>query len=234
MSKNKLKKFEETRQFDRVFQPEFNEVFQKDYYLKGKWNKEVFKNNNPIILELGCGKGEYTVGLAKEYKDKNFIGVDIKGARIWKGARESNEQNILNSGFLRTRIEFIDSFFEKNEVDEIWLTFPDPQAKKRRRKKRLSGPRFLNLYQRFLKNGGIIHLKTDSRLLFDYTIQIIHYNQLELLYSSQDLYSSGLDDKILDIKTFYEKQYLEQGIPINYLKFRLPSNKEITDLPDEE
>ncbi len=234
MSKNKLKKFEETRHFERVFQPDFNEVFQKDYFLKGKWNKQVFQNKNPLVLELGCGKGEYTIGLASEYKEKNFIGVDIKGARIWKGAKESNEKSILNSGFLRTRIEFINSFFAKDEVEEIWLTFPDPQAKKRRMKKRLSGPRFLNLYQQFLINNGIIHLKTDSRVLYDYTLKLVQHNNLEILFQTDNLYSSGMEDKILGIKTFYERQYLEQGINIHYLKFRLPAEKEITDLPDEE
>lgn len=234
LSKNKLKKFEETREFERVFQPEFEEVYQRDYPLKGKWNKEVFKNNNPVILELGCGKGEYTVGLAREYPGKNFIGVDIKGARLWKGARESNEEQILNSGFLRTRIEFIESFFAEDEIEEIWLTFPDPQPKKRRMKKRLSGPRFLQMYQKFLVNNGIVHLKTDSRILFDYTLELVKYNGLEILYFTNDLYNSGLEDRILGIKTFYEKQYLSQGIAINYLKFRLPSAQTISELPDEE
>lgn len=234
MSKNKLKKFEETRQFKRVFQPPFEEVFRKDYRLKGRWKNEVFGNGHPLILELGCGKGEYTIGLAKEFPEKNFLGVDIKGARIWKGAKQSNHENILNSGFLRTRIEFINSFFAEDEVDEIWLTFPDPQVKNRRRKKRLTSPRFLNSYRKFLKNNGIIHLKTDSRMLFDYTFELIKHNGLEPIVATSDLYDSGLEDRILGIKTFYEKQYLSEGIKINYLKFRLPSGLEISDLPDEE
>lgn len=233
MSKNKLRKFEENKSFDRLIQPEFDEVFQKDHPLKGKWNIEVFNNNKPIILELGCGKGEYTIGLAKEFSEKNFLGVDIKGARIWKGAKESNEKNILNAAFLRTRIELIDSFFNKDEIDEIWLTFPDPQIKKRRMKKRLSGPRFLNLYQKFLKPSGIIHLKTDSKTLYDYTLAVVKFNNLKIEYHTDDLYQSDLNDKILNIQTFYEKQFLDQGKKINYLKFRLHPDTAIEDIPDE-
>lgn len=234
MSKNKLRKFEETREFKRVFQPPFEEVFQRDYPLKGNWNKEVYGNNNPLVLELGCGKGEYTIGMAKHYQDKNFLGVDIKGARIWKGAKISNEENILNSAFLRTRIEFIESFFAPGEVEEIWLTFPDPQAKERRMKKRLSGPRFLSLYQKFLIPNGVVHLKTDSSLLYEYTLELVKYNQFEVLFTTNDLYNSGLKDDILGIKTFYENQYLAQGIKINYMKFRLPAGKMIMELPDEK
>lgn len=234
MGKNKLAKFEELANLDRVFQPDFEEVFQKDYHLKGKWSSDVFHNQNPIVLELGCGKGEYTTGMARRFSAKNFIGIDIKGARIWKGAKTANENNISNAAFLRTRIEFINSFFSEAEVSEIWLTFPDPQEKKRRKKKRLTGSRFLNLYRSFLKHNGIVHLKTDNKILFQYTRDLAIYNDLEILYSTEDLYNSDYDDEILNIKTFYEKQFLEQGIDIKYIKFRLPVNKMIMEIPDEK
>lgn len=234
MGKNKLAKFEELANLDRVFQPAFEEVFQKDFHLKGKWSSEVFRNQNPIVLELGCGKGEYTTGMATKFTDKNFVGVDIKGARIWRGARTVNENNILNAAFLRTRIEFINSFFSKNEVSEIWLTFPDPQEKKRRKKKRLTGSRFLNLYRSFLLDKGLVHLKTDNQILFDYTRELAGFNGLEILFSTADLYNSDYDNEILNIKTFYEKQFLEKGTSIKYIVFRLPSSKKIMELPDEE
>jgi tRNA (guanine-N7-)-methyltransferase len=234
VSKNKLAKFQELSDFERVFQPSFDETFKNDYYLRGKWSGEVFGNENPLVLELGCGKGEYTVGMAKKYKMKNFIGVDIKGARIWRGAKTANEENILNAAFLRTRIELINSFFAKDEVAEIWLTFPDPQEKKRRMKKRLSGPRFLNQYRNFLQHNGIIHLKTDNDILFDYTKRIAEFNDLQILFSSSDLYKSDFDNDILNIQTFYEKQFLGKNIPIKYIKFRLPADKLILDLPDDE
>lgn len=234
MSKNKLQKFEETLAFKRVYQPDFDEVHKKDFFLKGKWSIEVFNNNHPLVLELGCGKGEYTTGLAQHFPEKNFIGVDIKGARIWRGAKTSNDENIENSGFLRTRIEIIDSFFAEDEVEEIWLTFPDPQIKKRRMKKRLSGPRFLLQYQKFLKSDGIVHLKTDSSILYQYTLDLVNHNKLELIFSTDNLYESGLNEEILQIQTFYEKQYLAQGLKINYLKFRLPKNITIEELPDHE
>ena len=234
MSKNKLAKFSELKELDRVFQPAFDEVFQKDHPLKGKWSLEVFNNNNPIVLELGCGKGEYTVGLARKYKNKNFIGVDIKGARIWRGAKTMNEEEIHNAAFLRTRIELITSFFTPDEVSEVWLTFPDPQEKKRRKKKRLTGPRFLNEYRNFLKNKGIIHLKTDNDILYEYTLKLVNYNQLDILFSTPDLYNSEYKNDILEIKTFYERQYLAEGKNINYIKFRLPKVKEIMEFPEDD
>ncbi|MFW5644489.1 MAG: tRNA (guanosine(46)-N7)-methyltransferase TrmB [Bacteroidota bacterium] len=229
MSKNKRAKFSELSKLDRVFQPAFDDVFQKDHPLKGKWSQEVFHNNHPIVLELGCGKGEYTLGLARKYKDKNFIGIDIKGARIWKGAKTMNEEQIRNAAFLRTRIELIRSFFSRDEVSEVWLTFPDPQEKKRRKKKRLTGPRFLNEYRHFLKDNGIIHLKTDNDILYDYTLKLVTYNQLDPLFTTSNLYGSGIKDDILEIKTYYEKQYLAEGKSINYIKFRLPKEKEIIE-----
>ncbi len=234
MSKNKLAKFRELADLERVFQPSFDEVFQEDYYLKSKWCRDIFHNENPLVLELGCGKGEYTVGMARKFPDKNFIGVDIKGARIWRGARIANDENLMNAAFLRTRIEMINSFFVQDEVSEIWLTFPDPQEKKRRRKKRLIGSRFLSQYRRFLKNNGLIHLKTDNEVLFDYTKALVEYNELEIVFSSSDLYNSGYKNEILEIKTFYEKQFLSQGIPIKFIQFRLPSTREIKELPDDE
>lgn len=215
--------------FDHVIEPSIDEVFKHDFRLKGKWNSEWFRNNNPIVLELGCGKGEYTVELAVRYPEKNFIGIDIKGARIWKGARESYLKKLPNASFLRTRIEFIRSFFAPGEVDEIWLTFPDPQPKKKREKKRLSGPVFLNLYRSFLKNNGIVHLKTDSRELYDYTLSVVTANGLEVLNSLTDLYNELPGDPLLSIKTFYEERFLKQGIPITYLAFRLPDEKEIVN-----
>ena len=234
MGKNKLKRFEELLELERVFQPSFEEIFRKDFHLKGKWKHSVFCNNNPLILELGCGKGEYTLGLAREYPDKSFIGVDIKGARIWKGAKEANSENLANAAFLRTRIEFINSFFAGEEVDEIWLTFPDPQAKSRRTKKRLTSPMFLTSYQKFLKNNGVVHLKTDSEILYSYTLALITHNRLEVLFETSDLYNSGIDDPILGLKTFYEKQYLKEGKKITYIRFILPQDAQIQDLPDSE
>jgi tRNA (guanine-N7-)-methyltransferase len=234
VGKNKLARFNELTRLDRVFQPSFDEVFGKDHSLKGNWAGKVFKNNKPIVLELGCGKGEYTVGLARCFPDKNFIGVDIKGARIWKGAKTINEEDILNAAFLRTRIEWIGSFFAGNEVSEIWLTFPDPQEKKRRAKKRLSGSIFLNSYRSFLQPGGIVHLKTDNQVLFDYTLALAKFNKFEIEYSSEDLYQSGYADEILEIKTFYEQQYLSQGIPIKYIKFHLGASTEIIESPGNE
>lgn len=234
MGKNKLKKFEELGKLDRVFQPDFNQMFRNDHHLKGKWNKEVFKNDHPLVLELGCGKGEYTIGLAQNFPEKNFIGIDIKGARMWKGAKESNEKNLTNSSFLRTRIELINSFFGKDEVTEIWLTFPDPQLKDRRKKKRLSGPKFLGLYQNFLVNNGMVHLKTDCRELYQYTLALAEKNQFEILVASNDLYASEFADDILGIKTYYEKKYLEKGMNINYLKFRLPKNVNIIEAFEDE
>jgi len=234
LSKNKLKKFEELESFERVFQPSFKDFFDKDFELKGKWNRKTFGNDYPLVLELGCGKGEYTIGLARTFKDRNFLGVDIKGARIWRGAKTSHLEGITNSAFLRTRIEFITAFFAPGEVEEIWLTFPDPQLKKRRVKKRLSGPQFLERYQKFLVNNGIIHLKTDNKVLYQYTHNLAKHNGLDILVSTDDLYHSGLADEILDIKTFYERQFLQQGMPIHYLKFRLPHDKHIEEPPGEE
>lgn len=229
MGKNKLKKFLEIEKFPRVYQPEIEEIYQKDYVLKGNWSSEVFKNSNPIILELGCGKGEYTVAMAEMFPDKNFVGIDIKGARMWQGAKTSNEKNLENTAFLRTRIEFVESLFAQDEVDEIWITFPDPQLKNRRRKKRLSSPNFLNIYRSFLKDQGVINLKTDNEFLFDYTKEIAHTNRLTILKETKDLYQSDFIDEKLAIRTYYEKLFLKEGSKINYIAFCLPQKTKITE-----
>lgn len=224
MGKNKIQRFAENETFANLFQPSFQEVFRTDFHMKGEWKPRYFNNNNPIVLELGCGKGEYTVGLAGIFPDKNFIGIDIKGARIWRGAKTALEQNMSNVAFIRTRIEHITSFFRNNEVDEIWITFPDPQPRAVKAKKRLSSSRFLGYYSQFLKPGGIIHLKTDNLPLHCYTKALVKQNNLEVLLETEDLYREVADDPILGIKTFYEQQFLEQGMPITYLKFRLSHN----------
>jgi tRNA (guanine-N7-)-methyltransferase len=227
MAKKKLQRFAEMETFSNVIQPAFEEVFKKKYHTKGTWKQSCFGNDNPLVLELGCGKGEYTVGLAASFPDKNFVGVDIKGARIWKGARKALLEELSNVRFLRTRIELIDSFFGSNEVDEIWLTFPDPQLKKPR--KRLSSPRFLNTYKLFLKNKGLIHLKTDNKELFEYTLGLAIQNHLEILIQTSDLYGSNMAGETLHIKTFYEQQFLAQGLKIHYLCFALSQNSEIIE-----
>ena len=235
MGKDKLRRFEELSHFDRVFQPRMDEITGKEYFLKGRWKQEVFHNENPLILELGCGKGEYTIGMAKRFPDKNFIGIDIKGARMWKGARSSHEEKILNASFLRTRIELISSFFSRDEVDEIWITFPDPQPTERRKKKRLTCPGFLTRYQGFLVDGGIVHLKTDSELLFDYTLSLAKQNEIEIVDMSSDLYKrSELVDPVLEIKTYYEQKFLDAGSNINYLKFRLKKSTTINEIPEKD
>ena len=227
MGKDKIKKWAEIKNFDFVIQPRIEDVFKKDHLLKGKWAEEYFKNNHPVVLELGCGKGEYTISLAKKWCKKNFIGIDIKGARIWKGARAVEEMGLKNVCFIRTRIELINSFFSKNEISEIWLTFPDPQSKRRREKKRLTNPWFLNSYKNFLIPEGRIHLKTDNFPLFKYTLDIISHNNLELLYSTPDLYNAEVSYEDLYIKTFYEKQFIEVGKKIGYLSFRLTNSEPI-------
>lgn len=221
-------KFAEVRTFPNVLQPAFEEVFKKDHKLKGNWKKEFFQNSKPIILELGCGKGEYTTGMAKIFPERNFIGIDIKGARIWKGAKRALQENLPNVAFLRTRIDFITSFFTEDEVDEIWITFPDPQLKKDLKK--LTSSRFLNRYSQFLKSDGTINLKTDSRELYDYTCLIISYNKLQVISKTDDLYQSHLNDEILSIRTFYESMWLDEGLKIHYIQFKL-SNSGIKEPP---
>ena len=219
--KDKLRKFRENETFENLLQPTTAEVFQKDHPMKGNWGEKMFGNNNPIILELGCGKGEYTIALAEKFPQNNYIGVDIKGARLWKGAKYATEKSLKNVAFLRTRIEFIDSIFAQGEVSEIWLTFSDPQPNKPR--KRLSSPLFLERYSHILQEDGIIHLKTDSQLLHEYTLETIESENHILLEANNDIYGTNRaeNDDILSVKTFYEKQFLAKGMAITYAKWRL-------------
>ena len=228
MGKNKLAKFAEIETFPHVFQVSSHCVREgNSFSMKGKWNQEFFGNDHPIVLELGCGKGEYTVNLAELYPDKNFIGVDIKGARLWTGAKDSLQKGMKNVAFLRTDIEMIAHFFAENEVSEIWLTFPDPQMKKTT--KRLTATNFIKSYLQFLKPGGIIHLKTDSNFMFTYTCEMVKLNEFPVLFCNDDLYGSGLVDPILSIKTHYEKQWLERGLTIKYIKFVPQKDKVLTE-----
>ena len=233
MGKNKLARWTEFGSYDNVIQPEIGEVSGKDHPIKGRWNKELFKNENPIILELGCGKGEYTVGLANNFQQYNFIGIDIKGARMWRGAKTAAEQKLNNVAFLRTRIEFINSFFCEDEVDEIWITFPDPHPGGRNSNKRLTSPWFLNSYRQFLKDKGTVHLKTDNTELYEFTRKVLIHNEMETVISTNDLYSQQ-SDSILSIKTHYEKIFLAAGMKINYLRFRLEKDKNIENGPAKE
>ncbi len=219
---------------DFVVQPPFEEVFGKDHLLKGKWGKEFFGNDHPIVLELGCGKGEYTVGLARRMPKQNFLGIDIKGARMWRGAVTARDEGLKNVGFLRTRIELIDSFFAPGEISEIWITFPDPQPTKRRATKRLTHPRFLEKYRRFLRPGGKIHLKTDNRPLYEYTLRVLRLNGLPVEEHTPDLYGDTYQGVAAEIQTYYEKQFLEEGKKICYLRFRFGAEGPLSDLPDEE
>ena len=228
MGKDKLKRFAEVAIFPNVIEPTWEDAMQKEFELKGKWHSNFFNNQNPIVLELACGGGEYTVGLAQLYPNKNFIGVDIKGNRIWKGAKKAIENKLNNVGFLRTRIDFIHQFFVANEVSEIWITFPDPQPNSPRAKKRLTHPLFLNRYQKFLEKNGKIRLKTDSDFLYEFTKEIVESEHLPLLVDSNNIYevlipsqpNSELSNE-LHLKTHYEKMWLAQGKKIKYLEFGL-------------
>jgi len=221
-SKNKLKRFGENETFLNVFQPTREEVVSNLFALKGKWNQDFFKNNNPIVLELGCGKGEYSVGLAKLFPNKNFIGIDIKGARFWRGAKTAIEENMPNVAFVRTQIELIDYLFTTNEVDEIWITFPDPQIKYKRTKHRMTNTSFLELYRKILKPGGIINLKTDSEFMHGYTLGLLHGEGHEVLYANHDVYKNeGAPPEVTNIQTFYENQYLEISKAITFVRFKL-------------
>ena len=221
-SKNKLRRFKDNETFKNVLQPKRDEIVDQDYPLKGFWNQKHFKNNNPIILELGCGKGEYTVGLAEKHPDKNFIGIDIKGARFWRGAKTALEQHMDNVAFVRTQIELVDGVFGENEISEIWITFPDPQIKYKRTKHRMTNPAFLDKYKKILKPGGIIHLKTDSEFMHGYTLGLLEGLGHEILYSHHDIYvNHEAPTDVVGIQTFYEKQYLDVGKPITYITFKI-------------
>ena len=231
MGKGKLAKFAEMETFSNVFQYPFSVVDNVPFEMKGHWREQYFKNNHPVVLELGCGKGEYTVELARLYPEMNFIGVDIKGARMWTGAKQALEAGLKNVAFLRTNIEIIDRFFAESEVQEIWLTFSDPQMKNAH--KRLTSTFFLNRYRKFLVDGGIVHLKTDSNFLFTYTTCMVKENKLPVVFSTEDLYhTEGLDEeihKILSIQTYYESMWIERGLNIRYMKFLLPQQGELVE-----
>ena len=219
--KNKIAHFAENKSFENLFQFTYPEIM-KGFEFKGKWNQGLFKNENPIIIEVGCGKGEYTIGQARMFPDKNFIGLDIKGARLWRGCKISNDEGMKNVAFIRSKIELSEYYFDKNEVDEIWITFPDPQPKEFKAKKRLISPRFLELYRNYLQPEGIIHLKTDNTPLFDYTLKLIKEEKHHLIYETRDLYNARDYSGVANLfQTFYERQFLEQGMKINYLKFKL-------------
>jgi len=232
MGKNKLRKFDDMAEFPHVFQYPYA-VLQSvgGCPLKGRWRSEVFRNNHPIVLELGCGRGEYTVGLGRLYPEKNFIGIDIKGARMWAGAKESAATGMTNVAFLRTNIELIDCFFAPEEVSEIWLTFPDPQMKKVN--KRLTSSRFMNLYGKILTDNGLIHLKTDSHFMFAYTVEMIKSNKYPVQVCTENLYQSELADDILSIRTCYEQQWLDRGLSIKYIRFMYEPRETILE-PDVE
>ena len=203
--------------YPHVFQFPFSTLQEKGFEMKGCWNELFFKNNHSIVLELGCGKGEYTIGLAQRFPDKNFIGIDIKGARMWSGAKQALEKQLPNVAFLRTHIELIPHFFAPGEVSEIWITFPDPQMSKVN--KRMTSTRFMKLYREILNDCGVIHLKTDSNFMFNYTREMIQCNHFPVEEETNDLYGSGLADEILSIQTFYEQQWRTRGLNIKYIRF---------------
>ena len=231
MSKGKLQKFADMARYPHVFEYPYSVVDDVPFEMKGHWGESFFGNDRPIVLELGCGRGEYTVGLGRLFPGKNFIGVDIKGARMWSGATESLQAGMKNVAFLRTNIEIIDRFFAPGEVSELWLTFSDPQMKKAT--KRLTSTYFLERYRRFLTDGGLIHVKTDSNFLFTYTRLLLEANRLPAEVLTDDLYHSGQADEILGIRTYYEQQWLARGISIKYIRFRLPREGKLVE-PDVE
>ena len=230
-----MAKFADMERYENVFQYPYSVVENVPFEMKGRWHEDYFHNDNPIVLELGCGKGEYTVGLAKMFPNVNFIGVDIKGARMWTGANQALNERLTNVAFLRTNIEIIERFFAPDEVKEIWLTFSDPQMKNPR--KRLSSTTFLERYRKFLVDDGVVHLKTDSNFLFTYTTLLVEKNNLPVLWRTEDLYhDDGMDDdtrQILSIHTYYENMWIERGLNIRYIKFRLPHTG-VLEEPDVE
>jgi tRNA (guanine-N7-)-methyltransferase len=219
MGKNKLKRFAENETFHNLFQHTHFDAKNTPFSLKGKWHSDYFKNNNPIVLELGCGRGEYTIGMAERFSDKNFIGIDRKGARIWRGCKDGIEQNLKNIAFLRIKIEDIEYYFTQNEVHEIWITFPDPQLRKER--KRLISPLFISKYKKIMDTTGIIHLKTDDRELYEYVIKTASIEKWRIVENIADLYASGENSMLTDIQTFYEKKWLTEGKIISYIAFAL-------------
>ena len=234
MGKNKLRKFAEMNTIDLVFQYPFGRLKAEgfdSFPLKGKWNSDFFANDNPIVLELGCGKGEYTVGLAQLFPDKNFIGIDIKGARMYTGATQARDLGLKNVAFLRTSIELLESFFAPGEISELWITFPDPQMKKVT--KRLTGTRFMQLYRKVMPDGGVVRLKSDSPFLYAYTRAMVQLNGQQILVDTSDLYHSDIVDPILNIRTHYESQWLARGLSIKYLAFALDHNTTLQEPEDD-
>ena len=218
MAKKKLIHFRENLTFPHLFQPRYHEI-EEDFRMSSCWGKDFFSNTNPIVLELACGKGEYTVGLAERYPEKNFIGIDFKGARLWRGAKTVQEKNMKNVAFIRTRVDHLNKIFGPGEISEIWITFPDPQPGKER--KRLTAPLFLDRYRIFLCPEGILHLKTDDLDFYNYTLGIIGQYHHPILFSTEDLYHSGFSEDVISIRTFYENMWLEIGKKICYIKFKL-------------
>ena len=231
MGKNKLKKFADLDTYEHVVQVPFKQLETEEFQFKGKWSNDFFGNDHPVILELGCGKGEYSVKMASHYPDTNFIGIDIKGSRMWNGATKAKELGLKNVGFLRTNIENIGLFFGEGEIAEIWLTFPDPQMKKIR--KRLTATNFIESYRTIMVPNGIVHLKSDSNFMVRYTEAMSAENQFEVLRQTDDLYQSDILDEVLSIQTFYEKQWLDRGLLIKYLSFKI-SHQEPLREPDVE
>lgn len=237
MGKNKLKKFSEMEQIPCVFQYPYGALKERGFAMRGRWREEFFRNSNPIVLELGCGKGEYTVGLARRYPERNFIGIDIKGARMHAGATDARDNGLANVAFLRTNIELLGEFFAPGEVDEIWITFPDPQMKKVR--KRLTSTTFMNLYRKVLRPGGKINLKTDSPFLYAYTRAMARLNGFEVTDDCADLHNlddpsaAGLDPSLRDIRTYYERQWIARGLSIKYFAFLLPPEGELAEPADD-
>ena len=236
MSKGKLAKFADMETYENVFQYPYSVVDHVSFDLQGHWREQYFHNDNPIVLELGCGKGEYAVELARNYPDKNFIGVDIKGARMWTGATQALNEGLKNVAFLRTNIEIIDRFFAKDEVQEIWLTFSDPQMKNPR--KRLTSTYFLERYRHFLVDNGTIHLKTDSNFLFTYTTFVAEKNQLPVDFRTEDLYhdvlsAQNVEPATLSVQTYYESMWIARGLNIKYMRWHLPHTVALEE-PDVE
>ncbi len=236
MGKGKLAKFADMASYENVFQYPFSVMEHVLFDMQGQWREQYFKNNNPIVLELGCGKGEYAVELARNYPDKNFIGVDIKGARMWTGATQALKEGLKNVAFLRTNIEIIDRFFAKDEVQEIWLTFSDPQMKNPR--KRLTSTYFMERYRRFMVDGGTIHLKTDSNFLFTYTTYMVEKNQLPVDFRTEDLYHDeqstlNVEPATLAVQTYYEQMWIARGLNIKYMRWHLPHST-VLEEPDVE
>jgi tRNA (guanine-N7-)-methyltransferase len=219
MGKNKLKRFAELTTFERVFQPGTSRP-EGDHSLRGKWREQVFHNQHPLIVELGCGRGEYTIEMARLFPEINFTGIDKKGARLWRGAKTANEEHLLNAAFLRIEATHLEHYFAPAEINEIWITFPDPQPQKSREKTRMTSPRFLEAYRKLLVTNGVVHLKTDNSPLFEYTLVKAVEAGADILFQTNDLYSAPLPDQLLEIKTTYERRFLAEGLRICYLKFR--------------